>query len=639
MKYMKKLAAGVVAAATMIGGLAIGASVANASVGESLKLAPVDTNLKEHLYVRSAQGAPEAVAGHTFTAVRLGTYLGGVEAADPEGAPTDDGDGNVVHYASQVNVGTQTYADVDIASIAASILGELDEDSSTEGTQNGYAGSDYAKSNNPIGYVAANYAGYGSTSKDTTSATKPWAGLLRDFVTKIAANEQIQSLIAKGAGKGSADYNAWSATGKSDADSNTATADLWVRSGMYLIMDTTDGANTLPMLAGTKITSSNGIVHYDAVGNYNAGMSLGLVNVKAPDTLAFSKQVKHKDAADSTYATTMTGKKDDRITYRLEGNVPQGEVTKYMFVDRPERGQNLNMYSFHVFATDDSGKVVKDFGTGANDGESGIMDSAVDYRTYRWYDMHGEQGVPNDDDLIGFKSSILGGGQDFNNYGFVVDLAPVIAQAREAGATKFVVTVDGSITGDPNHSSDNLKVDTVTNTGWLMQGNETSKKQTVTINLMSPVDVAFTKVAASNTDKKLQGAEFEISTGEGQTGVLPATTKATSDENGRVAFSKLGAGTYTVTETKAPEGYLSNALPAFTLTVNADGTFTMEGTGAFAGLVDNEAKQVKNAASVTELPLTGGVGIALFLAVAVAMLGAAVFGVNRYRSASRALKA
>lgn len=634
MKYMKKLAAGIVATATMIGGLAIGAGAANASVGESLDVAPVDTNLREDLFVRSAQGAPETVEGHTFTAVRLGTYLGGVVGPEPGSDSVYNS-----HYASQVNVGTQTYSDIDVASVAASILNGLDEDSSADGVQNGYAGSDYAKSNNPIGYVAANYAGYGSTSKDTTSATKPWAGLLRDFVTKIAANEQIQSLIAKGAGKGSADYNAWSATGKADADSNTATANLWVRSGMYLIVDTTEGANTLPMFAGTKITSANGGVHYDALGNYNAGMSLGLVNVKAPDTLAFSKQVKHKDAVDSTYATTMTGKRNDKITYRLEGNVPQSEVTKYMFVDRPEIGQDLDMYTFHVFATDDSGTVVKDFGTGANDGKSGIMDSDVDYRTYRWYDMYGETGVPNDDDLIGFKSNILGGGQDFNNYGFVVDLAPVIAQAREAGATKFVVTVDGSITGDPNHESDNLRVDTVTNTGWLMQDSETSKKQTVTINLMSPVDVTFTKVAASNVDKKLQGAEFKLSIGEGQTGALPATTKATSDGNGQVTFSQLGAGTYTVTETKAPEGYLSNALPAFTLTVNTDGTFTMEGTGAFAGLVDNEAKQVKNAASITELPLTGSTGIVVFLCVAVAMLGAAIFGVNRYRSARRALKA
>ena len=71
-------------------------------------------------------------------------------------------------------------------------------------------------------------------------------------------------------------------------------------------------------------------------------------------------------------------------------------------------------------------------------------------------------------------------------------------------------------------------------------------------------DVEFKKVDAIGNP--LSGAEFTISgmTGAGQDicMILGDHTQAVSDENGVVKFENMPWGTYTITETKAPEGYI-----------------------------------------------------------------------------------
>ena len=73
-------------------------------------------------------------------------------------------------------------------------------------------------------------------------------------------------------------------------------------------------------------------------------------------------------------------------------------------------------------------------------------------------------------------------------------------------------------------------------------------------------DITATKVDA--TDKKpLQGATFEL------TGPNDFKKEAVSGENGTVKFTQLKAGEYTLTETKAPDGYKLAANPSQKVTV------------------------------------------------------------------------
>ncbi|NMN01362.1 Fimbrial subunit-like protein, partial [Bifidobacterium sp. DSM 109958] len=90
---------------------------------------------------------------------------------------------------------------------------------------------------------------------------------------------------------------------------------------------------------------------------------------------------------------------------------------------------------------------------------------------------------------------------------------------------------------------------------------------------------SFTKIDAESK-AGLQGAVFEL-TGNGV-----AAQQSTSDDKGVVSFSGLPAGTYTVTETKAPTGYdLPDPAPSFTVTLAKDQNNPVFSTDDKAGLV------------------------------------------------------
>ena len=83
----------------------------------------------------------------------------------------------------------------------------------------------------------------------------------------------------------------------------------------------------------------------------------------------------------------------------------------------------------------------------------------------------------------------------------------------------------------------------------------------------------------SNTKKPLAGAEFKITTVTGEyvddnEGRTSTQGIYWTDANGQIVLSKLQPGTYTVTETKAPEGYTLDAKPQ-TVQVNANDRQTL----------------------------------------------------------------
>lgn len=117
-----------------------------------------------------------------------------------------------------------------------------------------------------------------------------------------------------------------------------------------------------------------------------------------------------------------------------------------------------------------------------------------------------------------------------------------------------------------------------------------------------------------DSGKALEGAEFELRDADGE---LIATGKSGAD--GKVVFEsedenftvdKLNYGDYTLTETKAPEGYNKLKNP-INITISADEA--------------NVELSVDNYSSDWNLPQTGGMGTLFFTLIGLGLMGTALF--------------
>ncbi len=159
----------------------------------------------------------------------------------------------------------------------------------------------------------------------------------------------------------------------------------------------------------------------------------------------------------------------------------------------------------------------------------------------------------------------------------------------------------------------------------------------------------------------LAGAEFTL------TGVAPNggandeeayKQTATSDADGRIFFNNLEVGTYTLKETKAPNGYIMDTTEhtvVITATYDEDGTLTSytitidgKATSTYSVTTDEETKETDsdidsvapgnnqvfpiNNSKGTSLPSTGGIGTTIFYIVGGVMVaGAAIFLLTKRR--------
>lgn len=163
----------------------------------------------------------------------------------------------------------------------------------------------------------------------------------------------------------------------------------------------------------------------------------------------------------------------------------------------------------------------------------------------------------------------------------------------------------------------------------------------------------FTKVGVGTDKTGLAGAEFTVYSDEHFTQVLHDATgkevKATSSENGGlVDFNnfKLDAGTYYLKETVVPNGYWSGSAAKLKVTMKNDqGTIKLESitdtsipaSGLLSGGVNGYA--YLNIRSITQLPLTGAMGMAILGVVAVLCIGGASIIIVRARKTKRSFAA
>lgn len=179
-----------------------------------------------------------------------------------------------------------------------------------------------------------------------------------------------------------------------------------------------------------------------------------------------------------------------------------------------------------------------------------------------------------------------------------------------------------------------------------------------------------TKTGEGQHKDALPGAEFQLTNSEGklaqvnkETGKLEgwvsapvntetSTTTLVSDENGKFNVLGLDEGTYTLTETKQPEGYALLQNP-ITFTIAAknsmpqnDGVGDIEELSIQIGtatpvqsegqdLIDGKVKQSIGNTLSANLPTTGGIGTTIFTIVGIALIvAAAAIMVIRRRNAA-----
>lgn len=590
----RKLLAGVAAAATLLSGMAFGAGSAMA---DEVEPATITLN-----------GEAGAVKGHTYKAVRIGSY-------DHASFVEKDG----VTYVESLTVNTEAA----VAEVATTAL----DAAVAKGTD--WNTGDYK--DNPVGYVASE-SGYFISSPD-----KPWSGNLRNFVSSLVRQADFQTVLA--------------AATAYTADSDTFTIS-GLEEGLYVVVDTTVSnaknvdhtqTDSIPMLVGTKVN-----------GKDFEGQTLGVVNVKNQTT--YINKVIVKNNREWVGTTERVG---DIVTFKLTSQVPL-TVGYLNTAEKPYRFSiGDTMSKGLTFQQVTSVTIGNKTLTKADDGVTATADQ------YQLTTTANQQYDESDKDskatvlTFDLSNAVYAAGQNASNSKADAKAEDTITVVYTAILNKDAVhAVNGAnpnkVTLDYTHNPDD-------NTEHHVPGPEVK---------VYTYDFGFLKVKADG-QTNLDGAKFVIKQGDqyfrfntttslwenGTKGVEPEDADKFTGTNGIFEFKGLAEGTYDVVETDAPAGYLSTTKAKFQVVITStdkdeDGNVLgtehkikfVNGNAGFNLLTNLNADgtaaeggaKVKNLKSITQLPLTGAAGIAIFGVMAALVIGAGLaVGMKRRGIASR----
>lgn len=248
-----------------------------------------------------------------------------------------------------------------------------------------------------------------------------------------------------------------------------------------------------------------------------------------------------------------------------------------------------------------------------------------------------------------------------NGVDTVIDLSTYVNGANVAEGKKVVVLVKATLDKDAKLSSitngtadiqGNPNKDSLT---WSHDPSNISDKQTIPGNEVNVYSYKFNIVkTAKDMTTKLPGAKFTIKSGDSYLGCengawktlkanpdkstgTPETGVFTTNDEGVIDFNGLDAGTYEIEEIVPPKDYTSLNLPKFSFTVTAatdkgeSGLKKIEslkyeldnrGTSDSRVSVENSTIKIWNAKNLTELPMTGDLGIKVFITVGVLLMAA-----------------
>ncbi|PWG59092.1 SpaA isopeptide-forming pilin-related protein [Bifidobacterium catulorum] len=482
-------------------------------------------------------------------------------------------------------------------------------------------------------------------------------------------------------------------------DGKSASASL--PAGIYLFLDVTkadavnptpnhiqDGTENDAATSGKVVVNSAPIVL--ASGDLTADGGVNYLYPLADTTVAFKNHVTPvTKTVDDTDKTVSTG---ETVRYTLKTTLPLTtgyDAKTYVFdlTDYPGKGQTVNLDGFD----------------GAN-AEGGAADAgAYDVKVY---DTNADGSLkdndPNTDGVQPLKT--LAEGTDFDLTTSAANNGKEIVGA-ENKAANFKLNFSKLIQSKDYNTTPLWGKTVVVTYAAKITGVQGDVPNTVEVNDNNAVaqhgtkltlgGFSFTKTdAQGNADASINGATFTIEADADTTdnkAVTPAEPdrtnadlvnkydkdgdKSVSDEelnhvddpwtgagvnesdsrvvdakNGIVTFTGLADGVYTVTETKAPNGYLGDAYYVkFKVTIKNGKAVYFDGIDKW-GLAPNSDDntqngteitdyEVKNVRNITELPKTGAAGIMFFTVVGLLLAGAAGTIYLKSRRASRALHA
>lgn len=471
--------------------------------------------------------------------------------------------------------------------------------------------------NNPIGWLVAN-----SFKGTAPEASDPWGGnssALRTFATTLS--KRLAEAGAPAATK--ADF-------QSSSDGVTNTCDQ----GLWLLKDVSDDPTTqsIPIIVATKLTDYS--KETASWGTVTLKMNVPTVDKKITESVSGT-------VTDGTNADALIG---GVVKYELSSVIPtytgydiSNPPRVFKLIDTASKGLTVDASSVK------SVKLTKDGKTVDLTNNKDYTVSCVSYaltESQEGYNAEYAGGTVTTIDLANYVNKATGSTSSSTD---ILEGATVTVE--------FEATVNSSAVkaglGNPN--SVELEYSrTPDNEFTKIPGPEVPRVYTYEFGILK-TDMAGAKV--------LDGAQFAIARvgGNGETFMTQdTTTKAwknlttakpavdadkgvfTTGTDGKIAMSGLPAGEYHVYEIKAPDGYTSIGLPdfKFTITPKFDDTGTKvtsvaykQTTGtndsriAFDDTTPSQAN-VKNAKNLTELPMTGDLGIKVFVTVGVLLMAA-----------------
>ncbi|MBT1165525.1 SpaA isopeptide-forming pilin-related protein [Bifidobacterium simiarum] len=624
---MRKLFAGLAAAATLLSGLAFGAATASADDTTRLPYEPLANG-----QVDTTNGKVTANATFKFTADNANQWgkdnnrvIKAYKLADYY--QYVDANGKAVF-------GVQTVDDA--KNVVKTDLGTA-LDGITANTDDPYAGK-VPSDADPLAWALQ----YGYLDQ---SANKPWEN--KDGANTASTTRKFANALSKDANLDNLNPTELSVANKNltvDTSGTFAKADL--SAGIYLFLDVTksdaNGAGTATNKDKNWIQNgkeNDGTTFGEVVVN-SAPIILASGNVtdnylyplgdlaKGDNTVAFKNHVtpvtKTVDDSDKTVSTGQT------VRYTLSSTLPlttgyDPKTYVYQLTDYPGTGQTVNLDGFAEANAEG----------GANNA------GAYDVKVYDGDKLVKTLVAGTDFDLT---TSAANNGKEIvgaadNAAHFTLDFGKLI-QSADYNTTPLwgktvKVTYAAKITGVRGDVPNTVEVN----------DNHAKAQHGTRLTLGG---FQFTKTDAQGN--ALQGAEFTITAVAADTngktdGVIPTDKVAISTDQGVVAFSGLADGVYEVTETKVPTGFLQGTTVKFKVTISKGAATSFDGTDIYglAPDLDNPTTdadyKVKNVRNITELPKTGAAGIAMFLVLAAVLGGAGAVVYTQSRRTRRALHA
>lgn len=602
-RFVQKLIAGAAAVAIAVTGLLGGAPVAKAADPAQ----PTDGTI-------TIINNDSATYDHTFEGWRLATLKNVTVTGTGENA--------------SINFEIDTTDE--FVNVIVEVMSEMTVDGKNVKTEYetdaNYNGSVTGTEANPMGYLIDKVfkTGGNATVENTETLWKNSSTALREFATKLSAKTLTSSV---------ADNH------KTDFKSGNATTGAnECKQGFWFLMDTTADpkgtvnanaieSQSIPMLLATKLVNPT---DQDAPDYAGATANLGTVTLKANEP-SINKEITKVNKADADSNTKMNARIGDTITYTLTATIP--DYTGYVdgsrvlqLIDTAAHGlKDVTVTKVKVGDTelnedadaDNNGYVLKqdknqiDPLDNCNKADATV--TTVDLAHYVNTNDNIASGATVTVTLTAVVDSdaVIAGVGNPNTVELAYSRTPSGEKHQVPGPTVRVYTYDFSI------YKTNMAGDTAL-----------SGAQFAIARVDSNAETFMTQDAATKAWKNLTTAKPAADADEGV---------FTTSADGKIAMSGLPAGEYHVYEIKAPGGYTSIGLPDFKFTItptfdtagttvtsvayekttNTDGNRVSFGTGETASMA-----QIKNAKNLTELPMTGDLGIKVFVTVGVLLMAA-----------------